>query len=246
MKKLLCLVLVLLIGMSIVGCDDGQKNDVPGTSDQNIGNQDSGGQNNGDKENDEEDNSDVYYNTFENFEDTFIKVVEQTKNYVIKQSDKHVGDFYEIYDNAGNLLDKGYHGYRGVFNISQQGNIVVLEYGFGGTNVFPTCKLYDVEKGVASSYYEGPVAVKNDLIAYFTEGKRIVVHNAFDYNKDRMQFTEGLEGITYVIRSTIKDIRFSEDGTQVIFEFLPLADLEDEEVDNWDDVVVTKVFELNK
>ena len=109
---------------------------------------------------------DAYFNTFYNFESMFTNVRVKDNNYIIKSSSSHAGEFYEIYDNNENLLDKGYHNDRGSFDISKEKNIVTLEYGFGGSSVWPKYRLYDVEKGKVSRYFDGPIAVNGTLIAY--------------------------------------------------------------------------------
>ncbi len=166
-----------------------------------------------------EEEREAYYNTLENFEKTFTSIRVQEKNYIIKSSDDYAGDFYEIYDNDGNLLDKGYHGWRGSFDISKEKSIVTLQYGFGGTNVYPQYRLYDVEKSKVSRYFKGPIAVKDTLIAYFNVGEEnatLVVQDIFDVDKTYQEFKGKFDEF---ISMKMPEISFSEDGTKVSIKY---------------------------
>lgn len=157
----------------------------------------------------------TYYNTFENFESTFTLVREKTDNYTILYSDKHAGDFYAIYDNYGNLLDKGYHGYRGAFAITENQNIITLKYGFGGTNTHPVYRLYDAKNGIASRYFDGPVAVAGSLVAYFdvtNENATLIVQDAFDATLFRKEFSGEFDDN---ILLKIQEITFTDNETSV-------------------------------
>lgn len=157
----------------------------------------------------------TYYDTFENFESTFTLVREKTDNYTILYSDKHAGDFYAIYDNYGNLLDKGYHGYRGSFEITENQDIITLKYGFGGTNTHPTYRLYDAKKGIASRYFDGPVAVAGSRIAYFdvtNENATLIVQDAFDATLFRKEFSGEFDDN---ILLKIQEIIFTDNETSV-------------------------------
>lgn len=212
MKKYICLLLVLLCFFGLVGCKsdravDGispdnsfESNTTPKkTSESNVS----------------EEQKDAYFNTFENFERTFTTVRVNEKNYIIKTSADFAGDFYEIYDNYGNLLDKGFHGWRGGFDITKENDIITLEYGFGGTNVHPKYRLYDAQKGIASRYFQGPIAVNGTLIAYFTVSEEkavLVVQDAFDVERKYEEFSGKFDRF---ILMKIHEISFSEDGTQI-------------------------------
>ena len=165
-----------------------------------------------------EERKDAYYNTFENFERSFTTVSVNEKNYIIKTSADFAGDFYEIYDNNGNLLDKGFHGWRGSFDITKENDIITLEYGFGGTNVHPKFRLYDAQKGIASRYFEGPIAVNGTLIAYFdvsNEEASLIVQDAFDVEKYCKVFNGKFDTF---IGMKIQEMSFSEEGTQIIIK----------------------------
>lgn len=167
---------------------------------------------------------DAYFNTFENFEYTFDKISTQDNNYVIKESDQHAGNFYEIYDNDNKLLDKGYHGYSGSFNISKKDNIVILEYGCSGTFVFPNYRFYDVEKSRISPYFNGPIATKDNLVAYCVENNDksiLVVQDIFDVDKFYKEFSAEYDKSVYM---GISKVSFSQDATDIILEFLKFGD----------------------
>lgn len=162
---------------------------------------------------------DAYFNTFENFEYTFKEITEKDKNYIIYKSNEHAGNFYEIFDNYGNYLDKGYHGYRGSFDISKKDNIVQLEYGVSGTNVFPTYRFYDIEKSKVSRYFSGPIATTDNLVAYFVFDENettLVVQDMFDIDKTYKEFTGKFNERIYM---DINEMYFSNDATQIIINY---------------------------
>ncbi len=205
MKKYICLFFVVTLFFNFTGCKDDKLTDNEGS---NLS-----------AENTVSDvQRETYYNTFENFESTFTIVTKNEKNFVIKSSDDYAGNFYEIYDNTGNLLDKGFHGWRGSFDISKEHNMVILEYGFGGTGVHPKYRLYDVERGIVSRYFEGPIAVRDTLIAYFNvidEKAILVVQDAFDINRYYKEFTGKFDKFVFM---KIQEISFSEDGAKIIIK----------------------------
>ncbi len=177
-----------------------------------------------------------YYNTFEKFEASFSKVEQDNKNYVVKSSDKHAGNFYEIYDNDGNLLDKGFHDWRGSFDILQKGDIIKLEYGFGGTGVHPQYRLYDVKNSVVSRYFGGPVAINDNHVAYFNVGEDrtvLVVQDAFDKKEYYKEFTGKFDEF---ILMKIQDINFSGDGTQITIKHCET---------NNEENIIEETFDLN-
>ena len=204
MKRVLCFLMILLSFSLLCSCKNNlQNNDVNSenvywdhTLDPTI---------------------DAYFNTFENFEYTFKEITEKDKNYVIYNSNEHAGNFYEIFDNYGNYLDKGYHGYRGSFDISKKDNIVQLEYGFGGTNVFPTYRFYDIEKSLVSRYFDGPIAISNNMIAYCVIEKNvIIVQDIFDIDKAYKEFTYKFSDKNFL---NFNEMHFSDDGTKIIVSY---------------------------
>ncbi len=198
MKKCIVFLLVLTFIFSFTGC----------TSEKPIGETSS----------DLSMEHNAYYNTFDDFERTFTTVEKNDSNYVIKSSEEYAGNFYEIYDNNGDLLDYGFHDCRGSFYISKQNNIVTLEYGFGGSNVQPDYRFYDVEQSKVSRYFNGPIAVKDETIAYFNiigEKASLIVQNIFDVDKAYQEFWGKFDKF---ILMKITEISFSKDGTAVIIK----------------------------
>ena len=202
MKKFICLLLALLFILGLVGCNRDEVVEDTNSDESSISEISN-------------EQKDAYFNTFENFERTFTTVRVNEKNYIIKTSTDFAGDFYEIYDNNGNLLDKGFHGWRGSFDISKERDIITLEYGFAGTSVHPKYRMYDAEKGIASRYFEGPIAVNGTLIAYFkvsNEEASLVVQDIFDVENCYKVFNGKFD--TFILMK-IQEISFSEDGTQI-------------------------------
>lgn len=213
MKRAVCLLVATFLLFIASGCGDNTESNIPDTSKDNN----SGAESSTVSVTEEE--MDAYFNTFENFEETFTKVYKKENNFVIKESDQHAGYFYEIYDNAGNLLDKGYHGYRGVFDIRIDGNIVTLEYGFGGTGVHSTYRFYDVAKSKVSRYFAGPIALHDGLIACLDEEDNdltLVVQDLFDTDKTYRKIAEKVNG-SFVI--SFDDMYFSKDGLKIILSY---------------------------
>ena len=201
MKKYLSFISILILLMNFSGCKTVNSNETETT--QSVIS---------------EEQRDAYYNTFENFEKTFTIVKAETKNYRIKTSEQYAGNVYEIYDHYGHLLDKGYHGWRGSFDISQNDEIIILEYGYGGTNVHPQYRFYDPEKGLASRYFEGPVAYYGRLVAYFCIGEdtaELIVQDIFDTDKTYVAFRGKFDKF---ILMKIQEISFADDGAKVVIK----------------------------
>ncbi len=159
---------------------------------------------------------DAYYSTFSDFKSTFTVVDEQTENYTIKSSDAHAGFFYEIYDNEQSLLDAGFHDWKGSFEITQTDNIVMLQYGFGGTNVQPLFRFYNVDGGKVSKYYSGPLTYHGETVAYFVRNDdktaKMIVRNMFDDQIQKQEFSGKFDS---KIGMKIESIVFSDDGNQI-------------------------------
>lgn len=157
--------------------------------------------------------------SFENFKNEYTEIQTEDSNYIIKTNKEEFTEYlYEIYDNNGNLLDSGFHDWRGSFHISKKDNIITLEYGYGGTNVHPSFRFYDVEKGIASVFFAGPIATNNNLIAHFSEtdtDATLIVHDIFDPTKNLKEFNGKFDKY---INLKIKEFYFSKDGKQIILE----------------------------
>ena len=89
----------------------------------------------------------------------------KSKNFIIYTDENKTGFVYIIIDNYGREIDSGFHNYRGNFDIYEKSGLLVLEYGFGGNSWQE--KFYDVELGRASQYFQNPLDVYNEVVAYF-------------------------------------------------------------------------------
>ena len=203
MKRVLYISIVFLFILSLCGC----KNDYisnENTSTNNLNSDSSGDYNN-------------YFNTYEMFKDSFKQISKKDINFVIYESEEHAGNFYEIFDNNGNFLDEGYHSYRGSFDISKNDNIVRLEYGFSGTNVFPQYRFYDIEKSKVSRYFGGPIAIYDNLIAYCVFDKNIIiVQDIFDVDKAYKELKVEFSDRIFL---DINEIHFSNGGKNIIISY---------------------------
>ena len=215
MKKLICLLLVSFCILTFAGCISQTAKDVTtadGSTENSVTTNDVPENSISDKE------IDAYFNTFDNFKETFTKIKVEEKNYIIKTSDEFAGEFYEIYDNNGNFLDEGYHSWRGSFDITKEDDIIVLEHGFGGTNVHPAYRIYNVKKGVASRYYVGPIAYNDSLVAYFNydeDDVKLIVQDIFDIEKYYVEFSGKFDKFIYI---NIQEISFNENGTKIVIK----------------------------
>lgn len=202
MKRLICTVLCVAAMFSLSGC----KSDETQTQQSFVASSAS------------DTDSKEYYNTYENFENSFSNIEKENNNYIIKSSDKYAGNFYEIYDNESNLLDKGFHDWRGSFDISKDGDIIKLEYGFGGTDIHPQYRLYDVKNGKASRYFHGPVATHGNKIAYFNtiqDKAVLIVQDAFDTKEYYKEFYGKFDELVHL---KIQEIKFLSDGSKIIIK----------------------------
>lgn len=132
-----------------------------------------------------------------NFLDTLDTLYKSDKNYTI-----YTDGFsfrYTVEDNNGNVLDMGYHDYRGSFDLYYQGNLLVLNYGYGG-NIGASERYYDVENGRVSSFFSNPIAVSDTRVAYFVyreqdEKNVLIVQDIFDsseyYTEIERDFADG-------------------------------------------------------
>lgn len=201
MKKIWALLVCVLLCLAFWGCADET------TADESL-------LSHVDAEGISEEQKQIYYQTFKNFKSAFTDTEKETDNYRITSSEKYAGNFYEIYDNDKNLLDKGFHDWQGAFDISQDGEIVVLKYGYGG-NAQPSYRVYDVKNGRVSRYYKGPFTRHGNLVAYFRlldDDAVLVVQDAFDVGKSYQEFDGKFDRF---IGLKIVEFSFSDDGTSV-------------------------------
>ena len=150
-----------------------------------------------------------------NFMDTLDTLYKSDKTYTI-----YTDGFsfrYTVEDNNGNLLDMGYHDYRGSLDLYYQGNLLVLEYGFGG-NANPSCRYYDVENGRVSSFYENPLATSDTKVAFFTFRERdkknvLIVQDIFNVSDYYTEIERDFAGGTVLYYNC--EAAFLDNGTKL-------------------------------
>lgn len=125
-----------------------------------------------------------------NYMNTLDISIEKGNNYEIFTDSAQTGYHYYVKDNDGNVIDEGYHDWRGSFGFEVRDDILELDYGHGGP-VWQR-RYYDVSNGRVSRFFEKPVQVNGELVAYFTlQGEEknwvLIVQNMFDpaiYHKE--------------------------------------------------------------
>ena len=154
-----------------------------------------------------------------NFSDAFDTIYKQDKNYTV-----YTDGFsfcYKVNDNNGDLLDVGYHDYRGSLDLYYQNNLLVLEYGNGG-NLKGSKRYYDLENGRVSRFFDNTVAQSDTKVAYFTyfedsNKTALIVQDIFDradyYIEIEREFALGTE-LYYNTRAV-----FSEDGKKLEIKY---------------------------
>ena len=146
------------------------------------------------------------------FAHTMDVLYEQSENYKILTDANQTGYLYNVQDNNGNLLDIGYHSYRGSFGFSLKNDILTLDYGAGGPTWYE--RYYDVNNGRVSRFFEQPIATSKEMVAYFTikDDNEIVlvVQNMFDTATYYRAFTGDFSND--VFKTKVKG-EFSEDNT---------------------------------
>lgn len=147
--------------------------------------------------------------------DNIDVIYKQNKNYTILSNEDTTIFHYYIKDDNGNIIDEGYHDWRGRFDISQKNNFLVMNYGFGGNAWYE--RYYDTTNGRVSRFFEKPIANADEFVAYFVvtdTGNEIVliVQNMFDpniyYKEIRKDFSD------YVIKEQVS-AEFSEDNSKL-------------------------------
>lgn len=117
--------------------------------------------------------------------DNIDVICKQDKNYTILSNEEATIFYYSIKDNNGDIIDAGYHNYRGSFDIYKNGKFLTLDYGYGG-NAWHA-RYYDLSNGRISRFFERPIQISNELVAYFTlrdldNAIVLVIQNMFDPN----------------------------------------------------------------
>lgn len=148
--------------------------------------------------------------TSTNFSDAFDTVYKQDKNYIVYTDG--LSFCYKVNDNNGDLLDVGYHDYRGSLDLYYQDSLLVLEYGNGG-NLMASKRYYDLENGRVSRFFDNTVAQSDTKVAYFTyfgdsNKTALIVQDIFDradyYIEIEREFALGTE-LYYNTRAVFLD-----------------------------------------
>lgn len=88
------------------------------------------------------------------------------KNYKIYSDSQQTGFHYYVNDNNGEIIDEGYHSWRGKLEFEYSNELLVLDYGFGGSEW--QRRYYDVAIGSVSRFFYKPIAENGNLVAYFS------------------------------------------------------------------------------
>ena len=124
----------------------------------------------------------------------------QDKNYKILSNEDVTIFYYIVTDDEGYIIDTGYHDYRGSFDIYQKGKFLTLDYGYGGNSWHE--RYYDVSNGRVSRFFERPIQVSNELVAYFTfrdsdNAIVLVVQNMFDRSTYYQEITRDFSDFVF-------------------------------------------------
>ena len=122
-------------------------------------------------------------NTIQDYLNDMDTVYKQGANYIVLSDVSSYNFYYYIKDNDGYIIDEGYHGYRGSFDIIQENNFVTLNYGYGGNAWFE--RYYDISNGRVSRFFERPIQNNDELVAFFTvnsvnDAIVLIIQNKFD------------------------------------------------------------------
>lgn len=116
-----------------------------------------------------------------NYLDTLNVIYESGANYEIFTDDDKTCFYYRVLDNIGSTIDEGYHDWRGSFSFEEINDMLVLNYGFGSSQWQQ--RYYDVESGRVSRFFQNPIQISNELVAYFTymsDEIVLIIQNMFD------------------------------------------------------------------
>jgi hypothetical protein len=121
-----------------------------------------------------------------NYLDTITELFEESENYRIYTGKGGLIYYYEVVNNTEELIDQGYHGWRGGIELTViDDNMLELRQSFGGAPPFWQKRFYDVSNSRVSRFFPNPVENHGELIAYFrytdnSAGYVLVIQNAFD------------------------------------------------------------------
>ena len=158
--------------------------------------------------------------------DTTYILVEVGENYTIRRNESHSWYYYSIHDDVGHSIDQGYHNSRGGFSITQEGQFITLNYGYGGP--IWSERYYDLSNCRVSRFFPNPVAESGELVAFYrpdeeTGGATLVVQNKFDPEKYYKEFPGIFPDI--VFRDTRRG-EFLENNTKLSVPYLSEPDYE--------------------
>ncbi|MBR2353480.1 MAG: hypothetical protein IKC69_03045 [Clostridia bacterium] len=239
-KRALCFLCVCIIAIALMGCspsepsvkeitpeskiaetNPSEKNEYETQPLQEVSSQSYGG----------EDSSTNY-----SFFDTFKVVCEEHRNYKLLTNADVTGYCYYVYDNAGELLDSGYHDFRGCSFSFKDG---YLSYHDAGLTFVWYERYYDVENGRVSRFYYRPLDTHKNLVAYYGHNSDdeivLVVSDMFDKQTYYCEFTREFSVSVLTGGSTGS---FSEDGKNLTVTYF----VTDQE--NQTDTEVTETFRL--
>jgi hypothetical protein len=161
--------------------------------------------------------ADLDENTW-NYLDSLDLPYQQDENFEIFTDESCTGFFYYVKDNNGNVMDQGYHGWRGSFGLEfNQGGILMLEYGLGGTPSQWQRRYYDVSNGRVSRFFSKPMQTHDELVAYFTWKEEdgdlvLVIQNMFDPSVYYKEVERDFSLYVYTMPSTAE---FLDNGTKL-------------------------------
>ena len=169
--------------------------------------------------------------------DTFKVVCEEHQNYKLLTNADNTGYCYYVYNNAGELLDGGYHDYRGCSFEFKDG---YLSYHNAGLTFTWHERYYDVENGRVSRFYYRPLDTHKNLVAYYGRNSNdktvLIVSDMFDKQTYYCEFARDFSLSVLTGGSTGS---FSEDGKTLTVTYI-VTDHE-----NKTDTEVTETFQIH-
>jgi len=110
---------------------------------------------------------------------------DEGKNYKIYSDSQQTGFHYYVNDNNGETIDEGYHSWRGKLEFKYFNELLVLDYGFGGSEW--QRRYYDVTIGSVSRFFYKPIAESKKLVAYFSTDDKthktvLIIQDIFNPN----------------------------------------------------------------
>lgn len=98
--------------------------------------------------------------------ESFNIVLEESENYKLLTDTDKTGYQYYVYDNYGEVIDTGYHDYRGCGFSFRDGYLV---YYNGGLTITWYERYYDLEDGRVSKFFLRPLDTHENLVAYYRQ-----------------------------------------------------------------------------